>query len=142
MTRPYVPAALRRQVMQDVGHRCGYCLTDEALTGIPLTIEHLVPIAAGGTTTRDNLWLACYPCNEFNSSRTRAADPQTNEIVPLFNPRTQNWREHFTWSADQTQVIGLTPTGRATAAALQLNRPMLVKARRRWVLASWHLPKE
>jgi len=33
MTPTHVSADLRRQVSEDAGHRCGYCLTDEALNG-------------------------------------------------------------------------------------------------------------
>ena len=36
----------------------------------------------------------------------------------------------FTWSADYTMILGLTPTGRATVEALQLNRPEVVNLRR------------
>lgn len=142
MTHPHVSPDLRHQVAEDAGHRCGYCLSDEVLTGIPLTIDHVIPIAAGGPTTRDNLWLACRPCNEFKGAQTHAEEPETGGMVPLFHPRAQDWRDHFAWSADKTHIIGLTPTGRATVTALQLNRPMLVRARRRWILAGWHPPSE
>ncbi len=142
MTRPHISSRLRRQLKEDAGSRCGYCLSDEALTGVPLTVDHIIPLAAGGRTTRENLWLACRPCNEFKGDRTHAEDPETGETVPLFNPRTQNWHEHFAWSDDGTHIVGRTPTGRATVVALQLNRPMLVRARRRWVLVGWHPPVE
>ena len=95
MTRPHIPASLRQQVVADAGPRCGYCLSDETLTGIALTIEHLTPLIVGGTTTRENLWLSCYQCNEFKGQRTHVVDPETNELVPLFNPRTQRWLNHF-----------------------------------------------
>jgi hypothetical protein len=110
------------------------------LTGVSLSVDHIIPLAAGGPTVRENLWLACRPCNEFKGTQVQAVDPETGERVPLFNPRTQDWSEHFTWSADGTQVIGLTPVGRATVVALQLNRSMLVRARRRWVLVGLHPP--
>ena len=142
MTRPYVSSDLRRQVVQDAGHLCGYCLSDETLPGTPLSIEHIVPVAAGGPTTRENLWLACRPCNEFKGIQTHTEDPETGEIMPLFNPRTQDWRTHFDWNNDKTRIVGLTPTGRATVTALQLNRSILAKARRRWVMAGWHPPQE
>jgi hypothetical protein len=142
VTPPSIPPNLRRQVAKDAGHRCGYCLSDEVLTGVSLSIDHIVPVAAGGPTTRENLWLACRPCNEFKGAQTHAEDPETGETAPLFNPRTQDWHAHFAWNDDKTRIIGLTPTGRATVMALQLNRSILVKARRRWVMAGWHPPKE
>jgi hypothetical protein len=142
MSRPYISAELERQVLADAGHRCGYCRSDEALTGIPLSTEHLLPVAAGGLTVRENLWRSCRPCNEIKGAQMHAEDPETHEVVPLYNPRTQPWNEHFAWSDDGIQIVGLTAIGRATVVALQLNRPLLVSARRRWVLAGWHPPQE
>lgn len=142
MTQDHIPAELRRQVMQDAGHRCGYCLSDEALTGMSLSIDHIIPRAAGGATEQENLWLACRPCNEFKGAQTHATDPESGETVPLFNPRWQDWYEHFAWSSDGTRILGLPPIGHATMIALRLNRPMLVRARRRWVAAGWHPPEE
>jgi hypothetical protein len=140
MRRTAIPAALRRQVSADAGHRCGYCQSDEALTGVPLSVEHIIPLVAGGQTTRDNLWRSCRPCNELKGPQTAAPDPETGVSVPLFNPRAQAWLEHFAWSDDGSLVIGRTPIGRATVVALQLNRPLLVSARRRWVAVGWHPP--
>lgn len=71
----------------------------------------------------------------------RGGDPETGELMSLYNPRTQPWREHFGWSVDDSLIEGRTPVGRATIAALQLNRPMLVATRRRWVRAGWHPPE-
>ena len=89
---------------------------------------------------RENLWLACRACNEIKGARTEAVDPETGTAVAIYNPRTQHWYAHFTWDGTGALVIGLTPTGRATVLALQLNRSILVRARRRWVLAGWHPP--
>ena len=63
-------------------------------------------------------------------------------MVRLFDPRRQVWQEHFRWTEQGDQIVGLTPTGRATVTALQLNRPSLVKARRLWALVGWHPPKD
>lgn len=30
---------------------------------------------------------SCYRCNEFKGVKTHAIDPQTSQLVPLFNPR-------------------------------------------------------
>ena len=70
-----------------------------------------------------------------------AIDPLTGEEVALFNPRTQSWPDHFGWSDDGTQIIGLTPIGRATVVALRLNNEFIVPARRQWAIAGWHPPK-
>jgi len=48
----------------------------------------------------------------------------TDVNVPLFNPRTQRWTDHFGWSADDATVIeSQTAVGRATIALLELNAP-------------------
>ena len=99
-----------------------------------------MPESKGGLTERENLWLACHSCNKFKGDRTQAIDPQTEEVVSLFNPRTQNWPEHFRWSLDGALIIGLTPYGRATVEALQMNNDYVVEARRFWTLAGWHPP--
>lgn len=132
---------LRAQIEQDAGHRCGYCLSDETLTGIPLSVEHILPEALGGKTIRTNLWLACRPCNEYKGTQTHAKDQETGKKAPLFNPREHQWNEHFSWSEDGCYILEKTPIGRATITALQLNRKLLVNARKRWVIVGWHPPK-
>ena len=142
MSRTYIPKALRQRVAAQAQHRCGYCLTPEFIVGYEMDIDHFMPEALGGQTVEENLWLACNRCNEHKGDRVKAPDPQTGEVVPLFNPRTQWWSEHFAWTPKGDQIIGLTPIGRATVEALQLNRQALVKSRRVWVAAGLHPPKE
>lgn len=142
MSRPYVSVQLETQVRIDAGHRCGYCRSDERITGNLLSIEHIVPVAADGVTERENLWCSCRECNERKGAQVTAADPDSGEIVALFNPRTQRWAEHFHWSEDGLFVLGMTPIGRATVIALHLNRPLQLVARQRWVVVGWHPPGE
>jgi hypothetical protein len=105
-------------------------------------VEHIVPLAAGGPSTEDNLWLACPLCNSHKGKRTHGIDPESGERAPLFDPRHQIWYEHFCWNEDGTLILGQTACGRATVVAIQLNNEHLVKARRRWVMAGWHPPQE
>jgi hypothetical protein len=142
MSRSYVSAALRQRVAVAAHHRCGYCLSAEAVVGLPMEIEHIVPEALGGATTEDNLWLACQACNGHKSKRVSGTDPTTGISVRFFDPRRQNWAEHFAWDDGGTRIVGRTPTGRATIAALQLNRAILVAARQVWVAAGWHPPHD
>ena len=140
--RPSIPAHLRQQVAEEARHRCGYCLTTEKYSGTRMHIEHIIPLAAGGSSERENLWLACALCNSYKGSRTHAPDPITGKTTPLFNPRTQAWSEHFAWSPDGTRIIGKTDCGRATVEALHLNNPFVVEARRYWVSVGWPPPKD
>jgi hypothetical protein len=142
MSQTYVPKDLRDRVAAQARYRCGYCLTAEAVVGTPMEIEHLIPESLGGLTEEPNLWLACSLCNDHKSSRIVALDPVSGETVRLFDPRRQVWKEHFHWSEQGDRIIGITPSGRATVAALNLNRPSLVKARQLWVSVGWHPPRE
>jgi hypothetical protein len=142
VSKTYIPDELRRQVREDTGHRCGYCRISELVSATELVVDHILPKSSGGPTVRENLWLVCTRCNQFKGSKTHATDPQTGEVVPLFNPRTQVWAEHFAWSEDGTEIIGRTACGRATVDALHLNRELVVLARRRWVSVGWHPPDD
>jgi hypothetical protein len=105
-----------------------------------MEIDHIIPESLGGITEEENLWLACSLCNDHKSNRIIAEDPVTEATVRLFDPRRQIWTDHFCWTEEGDKIIGLTPVGRATIVALQLNRPVLVKARQLWVTAGWHPP--
>jgi hypothetical protein len=138
----YIPVELAAQVLADAEPWCGYCYTDESISGIALSIEHIIPSSVGGQTERNNLWRSCRTCNERKNARTTAIDPETGAVVALYNPRTQPWREHFGWSDDGMLVLGHTAIGRATVVALDLNRDLLLVARRRWVAVGWHPPAD
>ena len=142
MTRTYIAKWLRDRVAESAGHRCGYCLSAEQIVGTRMEIDHIVPRSAGGLTEEDNLWLACSLCNDHKSDRIVATDPLSGELVRLFDPRRQIWSQHFRWSAAGEWIVGRTATGRATVAALDLNRASLVVARRLWARAGWHPPSE
>lgn len=142
MSTSYVPADLRRRVAQQAGRRCGYCSTSELVVGTPMDFEHLVPEAKGGLTEEENLWLSCSLCNSYKGSQTEHQDPLSGQVVKLFDPRRQIWNEHFEWFDHGTRILGLTAVGRATVAALRLNREPLVFARRKWVEAGWHPPSD
>jgi 5-methylcytosine-specific restriction endonuclease McrA len=85
-----ISRGLREQVAVAAGHRCGYCRTPKNLVGYPLTIDHIVPEARGGTTVEENLWLACVTCNQYKGTQVSARDAKTRRRVHLFNPRLQN----------------------------------------------------
>ena len=123
-------------------NRCGYCQLPQEITASLLDIEHILPKARGGTDAEENLWLACRDCNCHKSTKVEAFDYITEQTLPLFNPRTQNWREHFRFSEDKTRIIGTTACGRATVIALRLNNEQAVNARGLWVVAGWYPPQD
>lgn len=136
-----ISQATRKRLAQQALFRCGYCLTQELVSGVPLTIEHLLPRAKGGGNEEENLWLSCRLCNEAKGILTDAIDPETGELALLFNPRLQHWAEHFSWVDGGTKVLGLTPTGRVTVFALSLNTEFRVCTRALWVEVGWHPPE-
>jgi hypothetical protein len=114
---------------------CEYCQTSDINIGQAMHVEHINPTAGDHP---DNLCLACPNCNLSKSTATQAPDPETDQEVDLFHPRRQEWDEHFEWTEEHTQIRGLTPSGRATADRLKMNRPRVVLARRRWIQAGFH----
>src|SRR5262249_34574698 len=83
-----------------------------------------------GPTDLANLALACPHCNGRKWAHTEAVDPESKRIVPLFNPRTQVWSDHFQWSQQSPVVLeGKTEIGRATIAALEMNHQNVQQVR-------------
>lgn len=136
-----VPESIRRIVAARALGCCEYCYCLEEFATQSFTIEHIKPRQAGGETTLENLAWSCFGCNSYKHTKTQAIDPETGEKVLLYNPRTQVWKEHFSWSDDFTRVIGKTPCGRATIEALRLNRVGVVNLRRLLFGANLHPPK-
>jgi hypothetical protein len=46
-------------------------------------------------------------------------DPESDELQPLFNPRLDDWDEHFAW--DGPFLRGKTAIGRTTIDVLRIN---------------------
>jgi HNH endonuclease len=139
----YIPVEVERRVRGAARNRCGYCLSPQHLVMARLEIEHIKPRAKGGATTEANLWLSCPICNRYKADKVEGEDAVTGENVLFFNPRLQDWSEHFCWTEDGLRVVGLTPVGRATVAALHLSDdPDALEVRSFWVLAGWHPPKD
>jgi hypothetical protein len=101
-------------------------------------VEHIEP--AGGDQL-DNLCLSCPSCNLSKGKVTTSNDPETGEIVSLFNPRTQLWSEHFEWIEDGARILGKTPIGRATIERLKMNIERVITSRQVWIKAGAHPPK-
>lgn len=101
--------------------RCEYCQMHQSLQGATFHLEHIVPETKGGSSELDNLAWACPSCNLRKSNRIELSDPDTNESVPMFDPRRDSWADHFQW--DGLLAVGLTPIGPALIAAFDLNHP-------------------
>ena len=108
--------ALRDFVRERAGHRCEYCHLPQAVEPFfTYHIEHIVARQHGGGDDDLNLALACYDCNSHKGPNLTAFDPSTGSLVRLFQPRQDNWDEHF--ELNGIVIVGRTAIGRATAAS-------------------------
>ncbi|MFN0035223.1 MAG: HNH endonuclease [Saprospiraceae bacterium] len=142
MAKIYLPLSVRKFVEDRAAGLCEYCKSPAGFATQSFVIEHIVPLAKEGGSELTNLAWACQGCKGHKFTKTEAPDPLTGQASPLFNPRTQNWKEHFDWDENFTQIIGLTPIGRATVDCLRLNRPPLIRLRTALFLLGEHPPTE
>jgi hypothetical protein len=124
-----IPARLASAVRERAGDACEYCRLPQSSQEATFHVDHVVPRSRGGATTLDNLALACVTCSLRKAARDRARDPVSGKLVPLFNPRLEDWSIHFTMTK-RWRLGGRSPTGRATIHALAMNRPAVVDIRR------------
>jgi 5-methylcytosine-specific restriction endonuclease McrA len=129
MSTDRVSAALRRIVATRANGYCEYCQCPENFATESFTVEHINPRQAGGATVLENLAWSCFGCNGHKHAKTQGIDPETSLPSPLFHPRQQTWIDHFGWNNDFSQILGKTPCGRATVAALHLNRTGITNLR-------------
>ncbi|NEP12469.1 MAG: HNH endonuclease [Symploca sp. SIO2C1] len=133
-----IPASLRRLVIQRADNRCEYCGISQLGQVATFHIDHIVPVVADGETVSENLALACVSCSLRKGARQELEDLDKGEVLSIFNPRQQLWKEHFAWKG--VQVVGLTATGRATVQALDLNRLTMLAIRSEEELLGRHPP--
>ena len=100
---------------------CEYCHAPQAYYPERFQIDHIIARQHRGETIIENLALCCLECNRRKGPNLSGVDPLSNQIVTLFHPRNERWRDHFKW--ENAILVGLTPTGRVTVAVLDINRP-------------------
>jgi len=110
----------RQVVRRRASERCEYCRLPEAADEWPFHLDHIVARVHGGTDQASNLSWSCTQCNLHKASNFASVDPVTGERVNLFNPRHDAWHDHFAVDSEG-RIVGLTPSGRATARLLDMN---------------------
>ncbi|MBI4785003.1 MAG: HNH endonuclease [Oscillatoriophycideae cyanobacterium NC_groundwater_1537_Pr4_S-0.65um_50_18] len=137
---------VKRAIRERANYVCEYCHSSERLSANRFTADHVIPKSLGGSDEIDNLALACRRCNERRYNFVAGVDPETHAIVPIFNPRRQDWRDHFVWVSQGVVIEGITPTGRATCIRLDLNdtrypeNDSIRETRRFWIKTGLHPP--
>jgi 5-methylcytosine-specific restriction endonuclease McrA len=119
---------LRNQVRLRARDRCEYCLMPQSGTVLPHEVDHIRSQKHGGHSTLSNLCWACASCNAFKGTDIAACPPDSDQIVPLFNPRADSWDDHFLWEG--AFLRGRTPVAAATIEMLRINQPDRVDHRR------------
>lgn len=119
---------VKQHVRRRARFRCEYCLIrEEDAAGLVFHVEHIVAKKHGGNDDDSNLALDCDRCNLHKGPNIAGIDHETGKFQPLFNPRTDNWNEHFQFVGF---IIGKkTPSGRATVNVLDLNAPRRLQLR-------------
>ena len=120
-------ALLREKVADRASYACEYCQTPEQASFAPHQVDHIVSVKHGGESGLDNLAFACTLCNRRKGSDLSSFDTATDQLAPLFHPRRDQWHEHFELKGGE--LVGLTPSGRATIHLLRLNHPHRVQER-------------
>lgn len=131
----------RQAIVERAQGCCEYCWSQARYATQSFSVEHIVPRSKGGATTLDNLALSCQGCNNHKYNKTEGFDPVNQSVVRLYHPRSDQWGDHFAWSDDYTLILGITPVGRATVEALQLNRSGVVNLRRILYQVGEHPPQ-
>lgn len=108
-------------------------MPQEATPFIAFHVEHIVARQhlSQGHDDPAGLAYACDRCNAFKGPNLSSIDPDTGAKVDVFNPRVDEWPEHFAIS--DGVVVGRTPVGRATARLLNMNASRRVQLRLYWL---------
>jgi hypothetical protein len=120
MSKAYISAALRRLVYDRANHACEYCLMPELAAFVAHEIDHVIAEKHGGKPEADNLALACSICNKYKGSDLASVDPLSEDVIRLYHPRRDGWRDHF--RLEVGEILPLTAIGRVTVRLLQFNR--------------------
>jgi len=110
--------------------RCGYCGVAEDQVGGELTIDHFVPVSAGGGEAEENLVYACHRCNLYKGDFA-ATQEDHRRGHRVLHPLQDDAQTHFQLNPVTGVLEPLTETGRFHIALLHLNRPALVALRLR-----------
>ncbi|MGL5064884.1 MAG: HNH endonuclease [Microcoleus sp.] len=122
MSKTYVSASLRRTVYDRANGCCEYCLIPETLALSSHQVDHIIAEKHRGETIESNLALSCSLCNKNKGSDFASIDPETGEVVRLYNPRKDCWADHFQLQTKSGTIEPLTAIGRVTVGLLQVNR--------------------
>jgi HNH endonuclease len=124
------------EISKRANHRCEYCQAPEIVFNFPFEVEHIIPLSRQGTNIQDNLALSCRSCNLRKGSRICGTLSNPNSEISFFNPRKEEWIEHFYVNVTIGSIVGIGQTGEVTVKYLEMNSPAQVAARQLWIRLS------
>jgi HNH endonuclease len=86
-----------------------------------------------GANDEANLALACRSCNLRKGNRISGVASDSNTEVRFFQPRQNQWNEHFQVDTESGLVMGITAVGKVTVENLEMNSTAQVSARQLWI---------
>ncbi|MCX5584235.1 HNH endonuclease [Streptomyces erythrochromogenes] len=92
-----VSKRLRYEILRRDNHTCRYC--GASAPDVPLRVDHVTPVALGGTDTPDNLVASCEPCNSGKSSAT-----VDSTVVANVADDALRWATAMTRAAEQLRA--------------------------------------
>lgn len=98
-----VSKRLRFEILRRDNHQCRYC--GAKAPDVPLTVDHVVPVALGGSDDSSNLVAACRDCNAGKSS----AAPDTNHVKAVSE-------DALRWASAMAEVAQQRAIARAAKA--------------------------
>ena len=104
MARKPIGTKLRFDVFKRDGFLCVYCGAPP--TTVTLEIDHVIPVADGGSNSIDNLVTACWSCNSGKGARPLSAIPQSlKEKNALMKERAKQVASYSALVAEVERLI-------------------------------------
>ncbi len=132
----YISRATSKIVMVRAGSRCEYCRVLEYLSSFDYHVDHIIGVQHGGPNSLNNLAYVCSPCNWKKGPNISTILDLNGPLVPLFNPRTQDWFTHF--EVKNGVLRPLTLVAEATIKLLELNLPNKIEERFEMMLSGFY----
>lgn len=89
-----VSKRLRYEILRRDNHTCRYC--GATAPDVPLRVDHVTPVALGGSDKPENLVTSCEPCNSGKSSAT-----VDSAVVADISDDALRWAAAMTQAADE-----------------------------------------
>jgi len=125
----YISENLRTEVELRANGICEYCRIAIEDTYFGGEIDHIISLKHRGQTEVENLALACQPCNCNKGSDLGSISETSKTLIRFFNPRIDNWNEHFRVNPD-AEIKPLTEIGEVTAFIFGFNEPERIAERK------------